>query len=80
MIRTAILRSALAARCAFRPFTANSGRQLAIASRTSVVAPRSFTWADVRCYATSGGLQKQEVEGRIMALLKGFDKVRTKYD
>jgi hypothetical protein len=78
MFRTAILRSALAARYALRPITSNASSQLPIASRPSVVTAKSFTWAAARCYSTAGGLQKQEVEGRIMALLKGFDKVRLK--
>jgi hypothetical protein len=29
----------------------------------------------VRCYAASAGLSKDEVTGRIMDLLKNFDKV-----
>jgi len=29
----------------------------------------------VRSYASAGGMSKAEVEGRIMDLLKGFDKV-----
>jgi len=29
----------------------------------------------VRCYASAGALKKEEVEGRIIALLQGFDKV-----
>jgi len=31
----------------------------------------------VRCYAASAGLSKDEVTGRIMDLLKNFDKVTT---
>lgn len=30
----------------------------------------------VRCYASSSGLSKDEVTGRILDLLKNFDKVR----
>ncbi|KAB8342978.1 hypothetical protein FH972_022572 [Carpinus fangiana] len=32
--------------------------------------------SSVRWYAAAGGMSKQEVEGRILDLLKGFDKAR----
>lgn len=38
------------------------------------IAP-SARFQAVRCYASSAGLAKDEVEGRIMDLLKNFDKV-----
>jgi hypothetical protein len=39
-------------------------------------APSTYFQA-VRCYAASAGLNQDEVTGRIMDLLKNFDKVRT---
>ena len=78
MFRTAILRSSLAARSAIRPATTNTARRLAVAPRsaTAVFAPRAAAWSGVRCYSAAGGLNKEEVEGRIKTLLQGFDKVR----
>jgi hypothetical protein len=38
-------------------------------------APSTYFQA-VRCYAASAGLSQDEVTGRIMDLLKNFDKVR----
>lgn len=78
MFRTAILRSSLAARSAIRPATTNTARRLAVAPRAAAVvfAPRAAAWSGVRCYSAAGGLNKEEVEGRIKTLLQGFDKVR----
>ena len=39
----------------------------------SQFAPSAFQAA--RCYSAAAGLQKPEVEGRIVDLLKNFDKV-----
>jgi hypothetical protein len=51
----------------------------ALTSRLSTPAllrqPRVASVAAVRCYSAAAGLKKDEVEGRIMELLKGFDKV-----
>lgn len=71
MFRTAILRSAV--RAAARPAV----------RRTTLVAPRVATpvmsriqnLMAVRMYSAAGGLNKEEVEGRIVSLLQGFDKV-----
>lgn len=67
MFRTAILRSAV--RAAARP----------VAVRVPFAAPRvavpAFTIVPVRMYGAAAGLKKDEVEGRIMSLLQGFDKV-----
>ncbi|KAJ0159188.1 Acyl carrier protein, mitochondrial [Colletotrichum tanaceti] len=77
MFRTAVLRSAAAATRAIRPAV----QQSAPLARRSLVAPRSaFRTAapkaiSVRMYSSATGLNQQEVEGRIMALLQGFDKV-----
>lgn len=77
MFRSAVLRSSLAARSAIRPAATNSARRLAIApkSATAAFAPRAVAWSGVRCYSAGGGLNKEEVEGRIKTLLQGFDKV-----
>ncbi|KAK1766599.1 acyl carrier protein-like protein [Phialemonium atrogriseum] len=80
MLRSAIFRSSLAARSAIRPAAANSARRIAAvavprSSAAAAFAPRAAAWSGVRCFASAGGLNKEEVEGRIKALLQGFDKV-----
>jgi hypothetical protein len=85
MFRTAVLRSALAARTALRPATSTIKTSLAARSRTAlapfgaaVAAPRAPGFSAVRFYSAGGdGLVQAEVEGRIMSLLQGFDKVCT---
>lgn len=77
----AMLRSlAQSARCAAR----NASRQQLAAARplpsTSFLhaqrlAPVTSVFA-TRGYAASSGMSKQEVTGRIMDLLKGFDKIK----
>lgn len=47
--------------------------QLPVA-RPTQFAPR-FTYQGVRLYSAPAGLNKEEVEGRIVNLLKNFDKV-----
>lgn len=42
--------------------------------QSSKVAP-SFAIQSIRCYSAPAGLSKDEVQGRIMDLLKNFDKV-----
>ena len=82
MFRTAILRSAAVARtAAARPVIARLGAAATpFASRAAplAVAQKYNAWNKgfVRGYAGGGALAKEEVEGRIMDLLKGFDKVR----
>lgn len=48
-------------------------------ARASFVQPKQITpsvyFQAVRCYAASAGLSRDEVTGRIMDLLKNFDKV-----
>lgn len=76
MLRTAFVRTA---QVAARPVISLPARRFAssVAMRPSVVArvaaPRLVM--GVRSYSAGGGLQKEEVEGRIMSLLQGFDKV-----
>lgn len=43
--------------------------------RSSRIAP-TFAVSSIRCYSAPSGLAKEEVQGRIMDLLKNFDKVR----
>lgn len=44
-------------------------------ARPAQFAPR-FAYQGVRLYSAPAGLNKEEVEGRIVNLLKNFDKVR----
>ncbi|KAG9249600.1 acyl carrier protein-like protein [Emericellopsis atlantica] len=67
MFRTALLRTA---RMAARPST------LAVAARpVRVNVVRAVPFQAVRMYSAGGALEKEAVEGRIMSLLQGFDKV-----
>jgi hypothetical protein len=77
MFRTALLRSA---RCAVQA----SARAQQPAVRRAIVTPfvtsrtstPAFSISAVRSYASGSGLGQEEVTGRIMDLLKNFDKVR----
>ncbi|TQS33771.1 hypothetical protein Golomagni_05872 [Golovinomyces magnicellulatus] len=69
MFRTAILRSA--ARAAVRPAV----RRTTIAAPRIAMPVRIQAIVPVRMYSAGGSLKKDEVEGRIMSLLQGFDKV-----
>ena len=74
MFRAALLRSARAA--AIRPVARRSiitAARPAVRVSAAVMAPRVQA---VRMYSAGGALKKEEVEGRIMSLLQGFDKVR----
>lgn len=73
MFRTVLLRSArnVAGMAVRRP--AAVARPVA-AVPTPRYTPSVFHAA--RCYSAAAGLSKQEVEGRIVDLLKNFDKVR----
>ncbi len=86
MLRTAIVRSAgaaaavrrTAAVCTRRLASSSSPRAVGVA--TGAAAFRSLRagagGVAVRYYSAGGdGLKKEEVEGRIMALLQNFDKV-----
>lgn len=77
MFRTAMLRSAFRAASAAAPAAARPATQ-----RTAVLAaPRAAlprlrqTIAPVRMYGAAACQSKEQVEGRIMSLLQGFDKV-----
>ncbi|KID97325.1 Acyl carrier protein-like protein, partial [Metarhizium majus ARSEF 297] len=68
MFRTALLRTA---RVAARPLAA-APPSARIALPRAAAVPKML---GVRMYSAAGGLKKEEVEGRIMSLLQGFDKV-----
>ena len=77
MFRTSIVRSARAvAQVSARSYSTPAFRRAIptpfAAART--VAPVSRITA-VRCYAAGSGLNQEEVTGRILDLLKNFDKV-----
>ncbi|OCK96410.1 acyl carrier protein [Cenococcum geophilum 1.58] len=76
MIRTTLLRSArTAARSAPRwqsPIAKPVARSSLFQSKQ--VTPVACFQA-VRCYSAHGGMSKDEVQGRILDLLKNFDKV-----
>lgn len=74
MFRSAVLRSASAARAAIRPAVAAQRTVFAAAPRASVM-PKIQSFQAVRMYSAGGALNKDEVEGRIVSLLQGFDKV-----
>jgi len=84
MLRTALFRSsAAAASSSARPFSSHAvvaARRLASPAAASRAVPsfamRAVGLAPVRYYASGPTLNKTEVEGRILSLLKGFDKVR----
>ncbi|KAF1834315.1 acyl carrier protein [Decorospora gaudefroyi] len=77
MFRTALLRSARSAVRAAPRCQAAMARPVA---RTAFFQPKPMTPSvycqAVRCYAASAGLSQEEVLGRIMDLLKNFDKVQ----
>lgn len=57
------------------PRTPASSLRSSPVARPSRIAP-VFSCQAVRLYSAPAGLQKNEVEGRIVNLLKNFDKVR----
>ncbi|KAK0517394.1 hypothetical protein JMJ35_000549 [Cladonia borealis] len=77
MIRAALFQSV---RCASRsvvrtqlPASRAIAPCLSVSSTLYTRAPRH---SGIRCYSAPAGLSKTEVEGRIMDLLKNFDKVK----
>ncbi|KAJ5537013.1 Acyl carrier protein (ACP) [Penicillium tannophilum] len=76
MFRSAIVRSlrASAPRVAVKTPAPFQIRSSPIAVRASKFTP-CFVNQGVRCYSAPAGLNKSEVEGRIVNLLKNFDKV-----
>ncbi|CAK1366653.1 unnamed protein product [Cercospora beticola] len=77
MFRTALLRATrAAAQSSVR--AAPVARTAAIRSPfvTSRISSPATRIAAIRCYASSSGLGQEEVTGRILDLLKNFDKVQ----
>ncbi|KAL6887959.1 acyl carrier protein [Trichoderma evansii] len=76
MFRTAILRtSASAVRAAVARPAVIRRTALMAAPRAVAVPVRVQSLMGVRMYSAGGSLNKEEVEGRILSLLQGFDKV-----
>ncbi|KAI1367600.1 acyl carrier protein-like protein [Xylaria arbuscula] len=73
MLRTAIFRSAAAASRVARPVAARPA--FAMPRATAMQTSRIAAVPAVRMYSAASGLKKEEVEGRIMGILSGFDKV-----
>ncbi|KAH8819641.1 acyl carrier protein-like protein [Xylogone sp. PMI_703] len=75
MFRSAIIRSA---RSATRQPARTSAAIARFSAPSSSVTKSQFApsaFHAVRCYSAAAGLKKEEVEGRIVDLLKNFDKV-----
>lgn len=69
--RRAVVAAAAAPAAAARTFVSRP----AAALRVKAVAPVAWKVGSVRAYSAAGGLSKEDVEGRIVGLLAGFDKV-----
>ncbi|KAG9598465.1 hypothetical protein KCU77_g23657, partial [Aureobasidium melanogenum] len=76
MFRFAVARSARCLAQAAPRVQAPITRRVAPSSflPSTTAAPSTFVSA-VRCYSAHAGLSKDEVQGRILDLLKNFDKV-----
>ncbi|OCK82789.1 acyl carrier protein [Lepidopterella palustris CBS 459.81] len=76
MFRTSLFRSARAAVRAAPRFQSPIARPVArsFLFQSKQITPAAYFQA-VRCYSAHAGLSKDEVEGRILDLLKNFDKV-----
>jgi NADH dehydrogenase (ubiquinone) 1 alpha/beta subcomplex 1 len=77
MFRSAVLRSlrASAPRVAIKTPAPFQIRSSPIAARVPQFTP-CYVSQSIRAYSAPAGLNKNEVEGRIVNLLKNFDKVR----
>ncbi|KAJ4320560.1 mitochondrial acyl carrier protein [Neodidymelliopsis sp. IMI 364377] len=75
MFRTALLRSARSAVRAAPRCQATMARPARAFVQPKQITPAAYFQA-VRCYASSAGLSQDEVQGRILDLLKNFDKVQ----
>jgi 2-keto-3-deoxy-galactonokinase len=70
LIRSAIAASRITARPAARVVVSRN-----VAAAAARPAMRVSSLFAVRSYSAAAGLKKEEVEGRIMGILQGFDKV-----
>ena len=77
MLRTAAVRAlrAAAAPRIIRQAAPARPHVFNTALRSSQATP-SIVFPSIRCYSAPAGLSKDEVQGRILDLLKNFDKVR----
>ncbi|EFX04770.1 acyl carrier protein [Grosmannia clavigera kw1407] len=80
MFRSTIARAAASVTRAIAaaPVQTATVARFALAGRRIAVVPTArpaVAAMAVRWYSAGGGLEKEEVEGRIISLLKGFDKV-----
>ncbi|KAF3045120.1 mitochondrial acyl carrier protein [Didymella sp. IMI 355093] len=75
MFRTALLRSARSAVRAAPRCQASIARPARAFVQPKQITPAAYFQA-VRSYASSAGLSNDEVQGRILDLLKNFDKVQ----
>ncbi|KAJ4992611.1 acyl carrier protein [Stagonosporopsis vannaccii] len=75
MFRTALLRSARSAVRAAPRCQASIARPARAFVQPKQITPAAYFQA-VRSYASSAGLAQEEVQGRILDLLKNFDKVQ----
>lgn len=75
MFRSAVVRSLRASIPRAVRASAPYQMKIAPAARPSQIVP-AFQSQSVRFYSAPAGLSKEEVEGRIVNLLKNFDKVR----
>ena len=76
MFRTALTRSARSlAQASARTQQPLVRRAVASPFLQSRISKPAFAVPAVRCYASSSGLGQEEVTGRILDLLKNFDKV-----
>ncbi|KAF4970981.1 hypothetical protein FSARC_2084 [Fusarium sarcochroum] len=72
MFRSAVLRSL---RVAARPAAVRSFAVAPRVATATAAVPKIQSFQAVRFYSAGGALNKDEVEGRIISLLQGFDKV-----
>ncbi|KAI0903320.1 acyl carrier protein-like protein [Ustulina deusta] len=73
MFRTAIRSAVVTASRVARPVAVRSA--IIALPRAAAPTSRIATISAVRMYSAASGLKKEEVEGRIMNILKDFDKV-----
>ncbi|KAI1385175.1 acyl carrier protein [Hypoxylon trugodes] len=76
MYRAALIRTAVSASRAATTAARPAIRRAAVPARAVFApAPKIAAFQTVRMYSAGGGLKKEEVEGRIIGILQGFDKV-----
>ncbi|KAK7513091.1 acyl carrier protein-like protein [Phyllosticta citricarpa] len=78
MFRTALLRSVRGAASSVARFSAPIARPAvpALLAQSRQAAPAAASFNAIRFYSAGGALNSNEIEGRILDLLKNFDKVQ----